>query len=59
MMKHFAREHIQNALAGSPSPVFKKQLLPAWLAALLRIPVLLRGLRNHISFIPNHREELQ
>lgn len=55
----FAREHIQDALAGSPSPVYKKQLLPMWLAIALRIALLLRNIRNRIFFPAQKRQEQQ
>jgi len=55
----FAREHIQDAWAGSPSAVYKKQLLPMWLAIGLRIAVLLRAIRKRIFFPAQKRQEQQ
>jgi 8-oxo-dGTP pyrophosphatase MutT (NUDIX family) len=55
----FAREHIQDALAGLPSPVYKKQLLPIWLAMGLRLALLLRNIRNRIFFPTQKRQEQQ
>ena len=55
----FAREHIQDAWAGSPSAVYKKQLLPMWLAIGLRIAVLLRAIRRRIFFPAQKRQEQQ
>jgi 8-oxo-dGTP diphosphatase len=56
-MFRFAREHIQDALAASPSPIVREQRLPMWLDMLLRIALLLRKLRNHIFFRTRSRQD--
>jgi 8-oxo-dGTP pyrophosphatase MutT (NUDIX family) len=47
-MFRFAREHLQDALAGLPSPVSKEQRLPMWMAVLIRIALKVRDFRKHI-----------
>jgi 8-oxo-dGTP diphosphatase len=44
----FAREHLHDALAGSPSPVSKEQRLPLWMAPVVRIALRMRDFRNRV-----------
>jgi 8-oxo-dGTP diphosphatase len=47
-MFRFAREHLHDALACSPSPVNKEQRLSRWMAAVVRMALLMRNFRNNI-----------
>jgi ADP-ribose pyrophosphatase YjhB (NUDIX family) len=53
----FAREHVQDALADSPSPIVREQRFPLWLGVLWRIALLLRNVRNRIFFTNRNRQE--
>lgn len=55
----FAREHIQDALSRSPTPVSKEQHLPRWMAMALRLALWLRTLRHKIVLTRNNAEEKQ
>ena len=47
-MFRFAREHLHDALARLSSPVSKEQLLPIWMAVLVRMALMMRNFRNKI-----------
>lgn len=47
-MFRFSREHLHDALTYPPSPLYKEQRLPLWIAILIRAGLSVRDFRNHI-----------
>lgn len=47
-MFRFSREHLHDALTYPPSPLYKEQRLPLWIAMLIRAGLSVRKIRNSI-----------
>lgn len=48
-MNRFVREHLQDALNSSFSPVNKEQRLSIWMAMIVRMALLIRNFRKNIN----------